>query len=468
LDRQQSWTIGRIIYTFLMALLLLGYLAVIATYCDQTATGKAFNFPGFVWVLRVITGVMAIYLGKLWKDKGFLLLAVYLLMKLVRVVAEGPDNVFQDSVSDAILTGFWAFSACYGMARILSKKQLKSFLNICITIWTIGMVVSSCLGIYAVWTGNNIYTIGEGAIWGVTHENRLFLVFYPTVSGSVASFSLLLALCGSIVGKTRKVKAFFLLSIIPMFIALCLTDSRCAQVTVSAGVATMLGIFIIRKLRDQAQQKNRNSWYAWATGIAVAGVVFVVSVMLCMKTITAFNQVRANGLLIPRALAEEVQTKAIVSNRGYGGRNLLTDRPMIWNAAIQVLWNNPLFLLWGTSIWNPMTLVNASETMTFMANHCHCMPLMILLENGIPGLLLMGTFLGKMVSASFRLVLTSKEKREVVIVPFILSILLGEIIECFLWLRTGTCPTMPFFFVAVGILLTTGQKQKSVSEGMTD
>ena len=115
-----------------------------------------------------------------------------------------------------------------------------------------------------------------------------------------------------------------------------------------------------------------------------------------------------------------------------------------------------------------MTLVNASPNMTFYANHCHCMPLMILLENGIPGLLLMGTFLGKIVSSSFRLVLTSKEKREVVIVPFILSILLGEIIECFLWLRTGTCPTMPFFFVAVGILLTAGQKQKALSEITTD
>ena len=468
MDRQQSWTIGRIIYTFLMALLLLGYLAVIATYCDQTATGKAFNFPGIVWVLRVITGVMAIYLGKLWKDKGFLLLAVYLLMKLVRVVAEGPDNVFQDSVSDAILTGFWAFSACYGMARILSKKQLKSFLNICITIWTIGMIVSSCLGIYAVWTGNNIYTIGEGAIWGITQENRLFLVFFPTVSGSVMSFSIMLALCSAIVGKKRKTKVFFLLSIIPMFIALCLTDSRCAQVTVSAGIASMLGIFIIRKLRDQAQQKQRNSWYAWATGIAVAGVVFIASVVLCMKTISVFNQVRADGLLIPRALAEEVQTKAIVSNRGYTGSNVLTSRPMIWKAAIDALKNNPLYLIWGASIYNPMTLVNASPNMTFYANHCHCMPLMILLENGIPGLLLMGTILGKMVGASFRLVLTSKEKREVVIVPFILSILLGEIIECFLWLRTGTCPTMPFFFVAVGILLTTGQKHKSVSEVTTD
>ena len=468
MDRQQPWTIGRIIYTFLMALLLLGYLAVMATYCDQTATGKAFNFPGFVWILRVITGVMAIHLGKLWKDKGFLLLMIYLMLKLIRVIAEGADNVFQESVSDAILTGFWAFTACYGMARILSKKQLTSFLNICITIWTIGMVVSSCLGIYAAWTGNNIYTIGEGAIWGVTWEKRLFLVFFPTVSGSVVSFSIILTLCGAVVGKNKKNKMFFLLSIIPMYIALCLTDSRCAQVTVSAGIAAMLGIFVIRKLRDQAQKKEINSWYAWAAGIAIAGFAFVISVILCMKTITIFNQVRADGLLIPRALAEDIQTKAIVSNRGYTGSNILTSRPMIWNAAIQVLGNNPLFLLWGASIWSPMALVNASETMTFAANHCHCMPLMILLENGIPGLLLMGTFLGMIICASFRLVLSSKEKREVVIVPFVLSILLGEIIECFLWLRTGTCPTMPFFFVAVGILLTAGQKQKTGNKVITD
>ena len=55
----------------------------------------------------------------------------------------------------------------------------------------------------------------------------------------------------------------------------------------------------------------------------------------------------------------------------------------------------------------------------------------MLLENGIPGLLLMGTFLGKMVGASFRLVLTSKEKREVVIVPFILSILLLYVLQKF-------------------------------------
>ena len=468
MDRQQSWTIGRIIYTFLMALLLLGYLVVMATYCDQTATGKAFNFPGFVWVLRVIAGVMAIYLGKLWKDKGFLLLAIYLLLKLVRVVAEGVDNVFQDSVSDAILTGFWAFSACYGMARILSKKQLNSFLNICITIWTIGMVVSSCLGIFAAWTGKNIYTIGEGAIWGVTWENRLFLVFFPTVSGSVVSFSIILALCGAIIGENRKIKAFFVLSIIPMYIALCLTDSRCAQVTVSAGSALMLGIFVMRKLRDQARKKKKNSWYAWAAGIAIAGVVFIVSVMLCMKTITAFNQARADGLIIPRALAEEIKAKPIVSNRGYTGDNVLTNRPMIWQAAIQVLKDNPLLLLWGTSVRNSMALVNASPIMTGFVNHCHCMPLMILLENGIPGLLLMGTFLGMIICAAFRLVLTSKEKREVVIVPFVLSILLGEIIECFLWLRTGTCPTMPFFFVAVGILLTAGQKQKTGNKVTTD
>ena len=458
LNKQQPWTAGRIVYGALMSLLLLGYLAVIATYCDPTTTGKTFYFPGYVWILRVITGVMAICLGKLWKDKGFRILAVFLLLKLIRVMADDGQNVFIDTVSDSLLTGFWAFSACYGMARVFSREQMKRLLNIYATVWTLGAMIYSCLGIYAAWTGTQIYTIGEGAVWGVAKSKRLFLVYFPTVSGSVLSFSVILALCGAVAAKHKSFKLFFCLSIIPMMIALCLTDSRCAQVTVSTGIALTAGTFVLRALRENARKRERNSWYAWVTAITVTGVLFVSFVFLCMNTITVFNRVRADGLLITRALAENSKVKAIVSNRGFSGDNILTDRPMIWKAAVEVLKNNPLFLLWGTSIWSPMTLVNASKNMTFAANHCHCMPLMILLENGIPGLLLAGAFLVNLIKSSFRTVLTAEKKRDVIVVPFVVSILVGEIIECFLWLRTGSCPTMLFFFVAAGILLNNGQK----------
>lgn len=464
MNRQQSWTIGRVIYAALMSLLLLGYFAVMATYSDPTTTGRAFNYPGFVWILRIVTAVMALYLGKLWKDKGFLILIAYLLLKLIRVLADGGNYIFDNSVSESLLTGLWIFSACYGMARILSKEQLKSFLNINVSVWTLGMVVYSCLGIYAAWTGEFIYTIGEGAVWGLVESNRLFLVYFPTVSGSVLSLGVMLALCGAIAARRTWIKVLFFLSIIPIIVGLCLTDSRTAQVTVSAGIALTTGIYVLRTLQKQAQKNKRSDWYAWVTAVAASGVVFVVFVLLCMKTISVFNQVRANGLLIPKALAEGTDAKAIVSNRGYSGNNLLTDRPMIWKSAIGVLLNNPIYFLWGTSIRNPMILVNASETMTFSASHCHCMPLMILLENGIPGLLLVGGFLVKAATASVRLVLKAENKRDILPVPFVVSILLGELIECFTWLRGGQCPTLPFLFVAIGIIITTGRKQKPENE----
>ncbi len=457
LNKQQPWTIGRIIYAFLMSFLLLGYLAVIAAYSDPTTTGKTFYFPGFVWILRIITGVMAIYLGKLWKDKGFWILVVFLLLKLTRVMADDSHNVFNETVSDALLTGFWVFSACYGLARVFDRKQMKCLLNIYAVIWTLGMIVYSSLGIYAAWTGGYISTIGDGAAWYMP-RHRVFLVYYPTVAGSVLSFGALLAVCGVVTAKRKAVKILFLLSLIPMLVALCLTDSRCAQVTVSAGIATITGFYVLRALREYARKKEKSGWYAWVTAFVVTGVVFAAFVLLCMNTITVFNKIRADGLLIPRALAEGAKAKPVVSNRGFTGDNVLTNRPMIWKAALKVLISNPTLLLWGTSVLNSMTLVNAVKSMTLVANHCHCMPLMILLENGIPGILLTGAFLVKAAAASFRLVLKADRKRDILPVAIAISILTGELVECFTWLRAGQCPTLPFFFVVMGIIMATGQK----------
>lgn len=463
LNKHQSWTIGQIVFAVLMSFLILGYLAVIATYCDATTTGRNFYFPGYVWALRIITGIMALFLGKLWKDKCYWALLAYLFLKIVRVIADGGNYIFDDAVSESLLMGFWVFSACYGMSRVFNREQMKCLLDINVSIWTFGMAIYSCMAIYAAWNGVHIYTIGNGAIWGV-QKNRLFLVYFPTVSGSVLSISVVLALCGVIATKYKQARILFLLAMIPIMIALSLTDSRCAQVTVSIGVAMMAGVFVLRVLRDRAQKQERKTWYAWVIATAVAGVVFITFVFLCIRTISLFNQVRADGLLIPRALAESVKDKAVVSNRGFSGDNVLTNRPMIWKATIEVFQNNPLLLLWGTSVRNPMTLVNISEIMTFNANHCHCMPLMILLENGIPGLLLVGGFLVKAAAASVRLVLKANNKYDVLPVPFVVSILSGELIECFLWLRTGQCPTLPFFFIAIGIIISTGQKLKLENE----
>ena len=462
MSKQQSWTPARIIYAVLMSGLLLGYMAVIATYKDPTTTGTTFYFPGFVWVIRIITAVLAVWLGKLWKDKGFWLLMVYLLLKTVRVAVPNLQNLFIESVSDDLLTGLWVFCACYGLARAFSKEQLKKFLGINAALWTAGMVANSCLGIYAAWKDQWIYTIGEGAIWGLV-DGRLWLTYYVTNSGSVLSVSVLVALSCIFILKNKTGKLLYFLSLIPMMIALSLTDSRCAQVTVATGIAVLIGLFVLYKLRDRFREKGKKEWKAWIPAIAVTGVVFVAVVLCSMKTISLFNQVRTRGLLIPHALADTGDGGTLVSNRGYTGTNILTSRPMIWNAAIQIIKANPRYLLYGTSILNPMNEINASQWMVFKAAHCHCMPLMILLESGIPGVLLMGSFLVMIAVKTFRMIREKTYTWDKTAIAVFLSISAGELIECFTWLRSGQTAVLPFYFVALGIISIAANKRKETN-----
>ena len=440
-----------------MGFLLLGYLYVIAIYKDPTSTGQTFQFSAPFWILRVITAVMGIVLGKLWKDKGFWILIAYLLLKIIRVAIPNPDNLLDGAVSDILLTGLWVFCACYGLGRVLSETQLRQFLRACAAIWTVGMVIYASLGVYAAWTDQTVYNLSKGGLWGI-NVDRLFLVYYVTVSGSVLSLAVVIALCSAATSRHVWTKVLYILSVIPMLVALSLTDSRCAQVTVATGTATLVGILLLNAFRRKAipgsQLPGRRPWYAWPVSIAVTGLVFVAIVLGVMKTISVFNSLKTAGGLLPRALAEETgeAAKTVMSNRGYTGSDLFTSRPMIWKAALTYISENPLLLLTGASILNPMAGVNAVPSLTFMAAHCHCMPLMIILENGIPGLLIVIAFLVLTAVRSFQLVNGNRPTAQKIFPALVISILAGELIECFTWLRSGTSPVLPFLFVFVGII----------------
>ncbi len=69
------------IYMALMGLLLLSYPYMMITYTHFTT----YAVPMGISVLRLCSAGLAICLGKLWKDKGFLILSAYLLWVFVRV-----------------------------------------------------------------------------------------------------------------------------------------------------------------------------------------------------------------------------------------------------------------------------------------------------------------------------------------------------------------------------------------------
>ena len=460
MNKLQSWTVPKIIYTVLMSSLLLGYMIVIATYKDSTTTGQSYNLPIYFWVLRIITAISAIFLGKLWKDKGFLILITYLLLKAVRVAADNPAFLFNQGVSEILLTGFWVFSACYGLAKVLEKDQLKKFLSINTAIWTMGMVIYSCLGIYAAWTGKYIYNMGQGSYWGIK-DQRLFLVYYVTTSGSVLSVSAVISCIGIFMAEHRLNKALFGVSMIPMLVAVSLTDSRNAQICIAIGISLSVGITLYRYCIKR--NKKEKGWNVLLRIIVVSGVVFILVVIICTKTISVFNHYKKTGLLFTRAYAE-VENDTEVLNRGFSGNDIFTGRFLIWKATLQKILSDSRYLIWGSSVINPMKDVTVPN-MPWLnsSSHAHCMPLMVLLENGIVGFALLSAFFIMIIHRGLQIVLKKSLKMESLVLTLVISVAAGELVECFTWLRSGQAPTLPFFFLALGIIAAAGgqeEKQK--------
>lgn len=457
----KEWNAAKAIYTALMGVLLVpGYFYVICTYTEPTFGGAPYAFPAIFWVLRCVTAVMALAIGKLWKDKGFLILTGYLLLKFLRVYLDTPASVFESTVSESLLCGLWVFSACYGLGHILSPKQIRGFFRICAVLWTVGAVIYAAIGIYAAWTDLQISNPDGLAYWTLADGGRLFLIYFVTVSGAVLSISAMIALCGMLTEKHMITRVLYGVAALIMLLALSLCDSRTAQVTVSAGIGMTVGIMILRLHRG----REKRPWYAWALAVAAAGACFAVSVVAIMKTISVFSELKLRGgVLVSSALADG--NGVAISNRGYkGGEAMLTSRPMIWRSAVNYMLQNRKVLLYGTSILNPMNGVNATPPLTFWASHCHCMPLMILLENGIPGVILVGCFLVYIGVCAFRIATSKKKPLWQMLIPaVIVSVLAGELVECFTWLRAGQVPVLPFVFVAMGFVSATGRKKNQLT-----
>jgi len=445
------------IYTGLMGLLLMSYFYVMATYSHALVSGRVYFFPTLLHGVRIITAIMAIRLGKLWRNKGFLILLTYYAMISLRILIFKPDSLFTEEVSDSLLTGIWVFCGCYGLAFVLNREQLKKYLFVLAILWTVGMTVNSCIGVYTAWSGRWIYTIGKGSYWGVSSEGRLWLTYYMTTSGSVLSISVLIALAGAYIAKRPEAKAAFIAASIPMIIALSLTDSRSAQVTMAVGVAVLIGIALIQRLQIKGGKGDRKTWLKWAAVIIVMAVVFATMIFISMKTIAVFNRLKADGI-ISRAIAETgEQISQTISNRGYTGNNILTDRPAIWKAALQVIKRSPKTLLFGVSIADPMAAINQIDPIGTHVSHCHNMPIMILLENGAVGFLLIGVFMFLLCRGMFRTMKNNhKERWRIAVIAPVISILVGELVECFVWLRAGEAPTLPFFFILAGVIIAGG------------
>ena len=466
---QKEWSLSQILYVFLMGGLLCSYLII------QAYDHESFSLPAWIAAVRIVAAISGIWLGKIWKDRGFLLIISLILIQIIRVVAKDAQLLFSDTVSTSVLNGLWVIGGCYSLGRILSTKQLKQLLKVLAAVWTTGIVIHCLIALYGAWTdqeiinlhGGSIWT--GGSIWGIIWEERLIISFlYPTMSGSVLSVYGVVILLVLITARRKAAKVLYGLALLIVIITLSLTDARTSYISFSAGCGVMVGIYILHYIRNKdARTKcltgghEGNKSYSWLIAGISAVMVCVISIIVISKITPLFNQLKTKGgLLYSIAYAEDqATTKLQVVSRGFGGSDVLSGRITIWKNIINYIFTDPIRLFFGTSIHDPMAGPN--QMMGYHMAHCHNMTLQILLESGIIGLALVFVFGFYTARNGFQIIKTNTIPLWIKLVPaFAFSVLVGDLAECIGGFHEWKGPALPFLFVACGIINVVGAKDK--------
>lgn len=465
--KQKDRTVTQFIYATLLGGLLLGYLLI------QAFDHEPFSFPGWLAFLRVLAAIMGIWLGKLWKDKGFLLLSVFLLIQIIRVVFKDAHLIFSDVVGTNILNGLWVVAGCYSLCRILSVKQVKGFLKVIAALWTIGTVIHCGIALYAAWTDLEIGNLNGdsiwvgGSIWGIIWEERLIVSYlYPTMSGSVLSISGVIALFALVMTEKKNIKILYGLAILLTVIALGLTDARTSYISFSAGCGVIAGLLVLWHFRKEKDQKAKavpgkecglNSWFV--AGIC-AIIVCVVAIVAISRITPLFNQIKIRGgLLSSIAYADEqAPGKLQVISRGFSGSDVLSGRIEVWKSIWHYVSAEPGRLLFGVSVYNPMSGPN--QLSGSVMGHCHNMFLQILLESGLIGLLLILAFGLYTARNAWRIINSKTLPLWPRLIPaIVVSVLVGDLAECFGWFAEWKGPVLPFLFLTCGIINAIGGRE---------
>ena len=439
--QEKEWSPAKVIYMILMALALLSHiwLMVIGAGID--------NIPTYIWIIRLLTVPFAFCLGKLWKDKGFQILCLYFLLFFFRCFIPNPGSVFSVEVAESILGALWLFAGCYGMARALTVNQFKRFLSICSIVWIAGISILAGIGIYTAWTDQIIKLSNEAIIQA--SEGRLKLVYEATTSGAILSMTLLVGIVYACCTKQRICRAFVFLVLLPIILAIALTDSRTAYISVATGISAMIIITIIRHFVNKAAiPEEIHKRILFIACIIIALLVLIVAFVIAFMHITpVFNYLKIRGL-IPKALAEGTE-KTIIESRGFDGSRVLSGRDNLWRWIYEYIVRNPIMLLKGKTKIFPLGYIAG------WYGHCHNILLQVLVESGIPGLMLILMFAWRTVIRSMFVITKPGVSLKVCLLPAILlSLFVADMGECFIWLRASYIPVSATMFIFAGTICT--------------
>lgn len=415
----------------------------------------------------LLAGALAVR-GQALRRKTTWVLASGLALIFLRCFFGGRDTFYWGYRS--VIYGVLAFGVCYQTAFGLSKRRLLTFLRLLLALWTLFMAGLSLVGIWAALYDQTITTAAGGVYRiGVTYS-RLYLLTFCTNSGSNLALSLLAALIGMLLTRNPLGRVLYVLASLVQYAALGLTVARTAFISVSLALGLLLACGLMAKLRGKRLSEKLVRLISFILAAALA----VGSFLLLSKSPDLFGdvkeQVRSSTDVVESTDTEEgadteeavatpaprsTNTQSTVQRRPITmDENMLTQRQFAWQAVYRYIRQHPETLLYGASVVMPMAEVNPLADIENAAwDHAHNMYIQILLECGIPGIILLVLFLYSLARAALRLFF-SKDKplwqRALPVIP--ICILISELAECMTML-VYNLPALAFLMLFSGLVI---------------
>lgn len=460
--RRNEWTAKQFIYAVLMSSLLLDYLFL------QAADHEPFPMPVVLALLRLIVSLMGFWLGKLWKDKGFIIMVSFLVFLAIRVAVKNTALFFSSTVSETLFNGIWVVAGCYSVGRILTYKQLRSLFRLLILIWSFGIIVHCSIALYAMWTDQSIRNLSGGSIWGVWYGRLMVGYNYPTIAGSTLCISGTLMVYASMTERSKTIRGFYCIGMIILLIALSLTNARASILAISVGTGVMIYAIVFYKSAESTKKETNRSkrpikiYLISAVSLVVTAIVLAIAIVKIAPVVIKIKE--RGSVIISAAKAEEValNENQLLTARGFDGADILSGRDRIWRNVIRYVTQDPIRLLFGVSIDDPMEYINrgAIEPMA----HCHNMIIQLFLESGLTGLVIILLFAIYSGRNALRIIHSQSASiwlRLLLAIP--VCILIGDLAECFGWFRQWMIPAPAILFIALGIINTYGNRMISES-----
>ncbi len=472
-----------IVYAALAAVMLLHHVYVMLYYPEIPAGASRFA-PA--WIPFAVITVM---LGKLWRNKGFWIGAVFAAYMFERTFLKEPNMSGETMVY--MVSMIYSLIICYGALDVIRPEYRRVSLRVLCALWVLATLVFCGAGLYFAWTGEAVKNLGGGItelarVWvNRVKQVRLMIFSNSNITSGIAIGGAMFSMIGFTVAKKIVSKILYVFACFLMVVTNALAATRSGFVMLSLALSGMVTQEIWGFIKMHARIRGWGNTPLLIGLIACMLVCIWGSYTIQQNLGKQFAELRdKSGLIITKAQADDEKKTSKKSSPtpvpDFAGREILkgdididmikdvftgqlneekrelilnqisSGRWTIWKTAFEYVQEHPETKYLG------MSADGSIREAINRPDHSHNILIQIGFEGGIPGLGLYLVLLGYFFFHACRL-----WKRwwlplwqRTLPIP-VVAVLLMEMAECLTHFAFGHVPmTVLYFFMGATVAVS--------------